>query len=1208
MERFIDEMDGLSELVYLADTESYELLYLNTSGREQFGIGPDEDLSGRKCYEVLQGKDRPCSFCTNHRLNSSTYYEWERYNQITGGKYLLKDKLVKYENRLVRMEIALDVSALDLQKKQIETMLANEQIAMECARVLQTEENEPEAVRSALAILGSYMNCDRTYIFEFRSDGENSGQKYGKMDNTYEWCARGVSPVRDMLQDIKAELITDWLEAFAKKETYIIDNLDAQRQDMNPESYETLKMQNIQSLVAVPLFNGEELIGYLGIDNPPKEGRENIVIILQLLAYFMQAALVRIKVKHDLYRMTFMDSMTGARNRNSYIEDTQQLNERIRIRGDYAEGCGLGVVFADVNGLKEVNDQAGHAAGDQLLVEIARCLLDIFEGFPVYRIGGDEFIVLCDTIPESVFDRKTEKLKELLKDEKKEDNVSLGLCWSNNVIYIEEIVNEAEADMYERKKIYYFGSRLRPENGPEGAGRHTSLLLRDMDVAEMVSELLHLIFEDWDGKRFSLLLDKEFALFEGEQQKLYHKEEALRFLEKQIKNRHDRKIRDVEFHRRRLVKGVSVCTCCGWLDWKSEEERNFAYPFAITMILVQKNGRSRCIYMHRCATLDNKAFSKSMDQLRNEVMQGLLRDISSRSAADLGLVQLPENKRAFLRLMLDAFQMFSSEYHSIYYIDIQKDAYITLKLADRFVDTVGYAGNYTSINQDYADTYLDDVNKVKYLDFASRRNLLVQMEKQKSVLDLCYSTSEEKTGQPSRMVEARIWLEKIEDMPLALLAYHDIPNGSAQRIIHEKDSLTGLLSYEKFREETQKLIDQKTAGLVMISMDIQNFKYINEVLGYVEGDRILAAFAKELPPMDGDQIFHTRVTADQFLTLVYAQERCEENKQKVMDTIERFCYSWKEENHDVKLVFRVGIYYVEEGCTEIETAIDRANMARKFLGNIRSNDICVYGEEIVRKSNMQNEILTMVEQSMESKDFQIYAQPKFTLKDKRLCGAETLVRWMDKGRIRFYPDDFIPILEKNDFITSLDLYVLEELCQRLARLLPGQWKALGRISVNLSAVDVRQGGFAETIGEVVDNYGIPHSGLEFELTETAYFSDSAEACRVMEALEASGFTTSVDDFGSGYSVMNMLVNIPASTVKIDKIFMNDSQKSVRGRKFLEKMIGVIHDLGYRVLCEGIETQEQYDMLLEMGCDEGQGYYFAKPMPMDEFVSGYLTEV
>lgn len=1227
MERFIDEMDGLSELVYLADAETYDLLYINKSGRQKFGIGSEEDIRGRKCYEVLQGKDSPCSFCTNHLLKENTYYEWERYNDITKGKYLLKDKLVSYEGRLVRMEIGLDVTAMDEQRRRIESMLANEQIAMECAKVLQTEDHEQDAIRETLAILGVYMKCGRTYIFEIRDEGEtdtaigesdsvNQEQNAAgisqtarnlmrkRMDNTYEWCAPGVTREKDNLQDISVEVIADWMEAFARKEAFIIDNLEWQKHRMNQVGYKTLKGQGIQSLVVVPLFHGEKLMGYLGIDNPPRESMENIVVVLQLLAYFMQAALVRIRVKSSLYRMTFMDSMTGTRNRNSYIEHTQRLNERIRTRGDYAEGCGLGVIFADVNGLKEVNDRLGHGAGDKLLTSISYCLLKVFDCYAVYRIGGDEFVVLCDNIREEVFDKKTAQLKQLLKEKQEENQVSLGLCWSNSVIYIEEIVNEAEADMYERKKLFYYGNGLTAGRPKDENDRHTSLLIRDMDVAEIISELLRLIFEEWDRKKLSLMLDKEFALFDGELQKLFQKEESLDYLEKQMKTHQERKIRDVEFHRKRLVKGLSVCTCCGWLDWKNKEGRNFAYPFAITVILVQKNGRGRCVYMHRCATLKMEAYTKDLAQLRGEVMFGMLRDASKREAAEFGLVQLPENRRAFMRLMMDAFQMFSLEYHSIYYIDIQKDSYLTLKLADRFVDMVGYAGNYTAINQDYADAYLDEVTKVRYLDFTSRRNLLIHMEKQQFIQSMLFTTSQEKTGKPARTVEVRIWLETIDDQPLALLAYHDLKR-VPQKSTNEKDGLTGLLSYEKFRKETQKLLERKVSGLVMISMDIQNFKYINEVLGYVEGDRILAAFARELPAMDGTSIFHTRVTADQFLTLVTSQMPNEENKQKVMDTIDSFCSTWKEQNHDIKLVFRVGVYYLEKGCMEIETAIDRANMARRFLGSIRSNDICVYGEEIVRKSNMQNEILSMVEQSMESKDFQIYAQPKFTLRDMALCGAETLVRWMDNGKIRFYPDDFIPVLEKNDFITSLDLYVLEELCQRLKKLSSQEWKRLGRISVNLSAVDVQQGGFADTIVEIVDNYQVPHSGLEFELTETAYFSDSIEAGKVMAQLETAGFTTSVDDFGSGYSVMNMLVNIPASTVKIDKVFMNDSQKSERGRKFLEKMIGIIHELGYRVLCEGIETLEQYEMLLAMGCDEGQGYYFARPMPMEAFIEEYL---
>ena len=245
-----------------------------------------------------------------------------------------------------------------------------------------------------------------------------------------------------------------------------------------------------------------------------------------------------------------------------------------------------------------------------------------------------------------------------------------------------------------------------------------------------------------------------------------------------------------------------------------------------------------------------------------------------------------------------------------------------------------------------------------------------------------------------------------------------------------------------------------------------------------------------------------------------------------------------------------------------------------------------------------------MEPSLENGDFQVWMQPKIDLKTGKLCGAEALSRWMNNGTVCFYPDEFIPIFETNGFITSLDLYVLETVCKNIAQWENMGWNDMVRISMNLSVMDIMRDGVVDSIKRIVNRYHVDYKLLEFELTETGYFRNFNTAAYVMKQLQDSGFFTSVDDFGSGYSVMNMLVNMSANVIKIDRAFMINSIKTKAGGMLLERIIGIVHELGYRVLCEGIETQEQLDLLRDMGCDEGQGYLFAKPMPLNEYFNKY----
>ena len=1193
MDEFIMAMDGLNELVYVSDMSTYELLYLNQCGREQFGLKSGESVAGRKCYELLQGRTSPCDFCTNDKLCKERYYEWDVLNAVTGHHYMLKDKLVEYAGRTARMEIALDITRLSVQERQIKSLLENEQIAMDCARCLQDATNEKASINKSLAILGARLKGDRTYIFEIHDH---------LMDNTYEWCAPGITAEIKNLQGVPVEVCSHWFKSFKVKHPYVITDIE-DRKLVKQAEYDYLKPQGIHSLVVMPLFEKNKVIGYLGVDNPPLENGGNTVEILQLLSYFIQVALTRIKSNARLRRLTFADEMTGVKNRNAYIHDLEKLNAKLHEQSKAGKHTAAGVVFVDANGLKEINDLIGHDEGDRLLIRIAQKITRVFTPTQVYRTGGDEFVILCHTMSETSFLKNADTLKRsLCMPQKGCNDAAVGICWSDEVVYMEEVINQAEADMYESKRRYYSDNAehqsLLPYNAIDPT---TSLLIRDRDVAAASAELIQIILESWDQDRLEAMLDKEFSLFDDEYKKVYSHEEAVAFLKKQQEENPGQTVRDMHFHRKRVMRGISVVSCDGCLDWKDAAGKNYSVPMECFLVLIQRKGRIKCVYMHGTNLSLSKRYALDADRGRILLYTKAMEKLKSTRTSSA----VPSGKGGDLESVLEAsFELFSQEYTDVYLVDVQNDSYIVMKAEAKFRELVGVTGNFTCVNRDYAEHYMDTANQTRYLNFTDRKNLIDNWHRGVPFLSMRFAITRDVTD-PYREIQVDIWLGQLKSGITGIIAFRNITGHAVGQPAAEKDTLTGLSSYEKFRGDGQRLLESKGTW-AMVSTDIQNFKYVNEVLGYERGDDILKSFASNLLFLEGQIALHTRVTADRFLTLIQFSGANDEFVEKVRRNIENFCETQKKQNDDVKIVLRTGVYFLDKSCKSIDTAIDRANITRQYVGQSIASEVFVYSREIVEKSSMTNVILANMEKALDNGDFRVWIQPKVDLKTGRLCGGEALIRWMRDGDIAFYPDDFIPIFESNGFITSLDFYVLEETCRCLVNWRRRGWHDIVRISVNLSVLDIVQGGIANAITEIVDGHHIDHSTLEFELTETAYFKNSSITAQVMEQLKDEGFITSVDDFGSGYSVMNMLINMPASIVKIDRMFMLNSIKTKKGCTFLKKIIGMIHELGYQVLCEGIETEEQYQLLKNMGCDEGQGYYFGKPMPTEEFFTRYAT--
>lgn len=425
-------LDELPELMYVSDLETYDLLFINKAGKDTFNF---KETDHKKCYELIQGLDTPCPFCTTPLLKPEEYYNWEHTNPLTGRHYLLKDRLIEWEGRNARFEIAFDLTETMREKQNLQNMLETEKVIVECIRDLYKNHDLTQAIPFFLERIGKFLQADRAYIFDLRGE---------YLKNTYEWCDDGIEPEQDDLQSVPRDYFDRWWKAFEEKECVVIQDIETIK-DVAPGEYEVLVSQSIERLATVPLERDGQLYACIGVDNPPPELMQNAVSILQTLRYFLMLAIRRAEDEAKLAKLSYYDTLTSFYNRNRYIQDLEKFSD-----------CkdSVGIVFLDMNGLKEVNDHCGHGRGDQLLVRCARCIRKGFGESNFYRVGGDEFVVIDIGGSEAAFLKRVDDLRAYF-DEKSNISAAIGACWTSEGADINAAITAADERMYSDKQAFY---------------------------------------------------------------------------------------------------------------------------------------------------------------------------------------------------------------------------------------------------------------------------------------------------------------------------------------------------------------------------------------------------------------------------------------------------------------------------------------------------------------------------------------------------------------------------------------------------------------------------------------------------------------------------------------------------------------------------------------------------------------------------------
>ncbi|BBA51232.1 diguanylate cyclase [Fusobacterium varium] len=430
-------LDELNEIVYIIELKTYKLLYLNAYGLDLFGYKNFNEVKNHKCFEIFYKKDFPCSFCNVNRISEKESHQWECKNPIINKYLLKKEKLIKWNGKIVHLVTATDITKKENEKIILEQTLKNEKIVLECIKMMHSSSDISTAINNTLETMGNYLNGERAYIFELN--------KNNTLDNTYEWCAEGIMEAKNSLQNISLVDFKRWIDKFIYDLPIVIENLEDIK-EIEPIEYSTLKPQGIHSLIVLPIIENNNFHGLFGIDNPPKEKMKNIIDILRILSYFFLEMLQRKNLLLELENLSYYDSLTGALNRNAFIKTKENFSQNMEN--------GLGILFIDVNGLKDINDNIGHTAGDELIINVFKAINKIFIKDSKYRIGGDEFIVFSNSMTYDEFSLNVLKLKQNLKSSNG-PLASIGHIWASKSEKIDNLIKIAEEKMYVDKKIYH---------------------------------------------------------------------------------------------------------------------------------------------------------------------------------------------------------------------------------------------------------------------------------------------------------------------------------------------------------------------------------------------------------------------------------------------------------------------------------------------------------------------------------------------------------------------------------------------------------------------------------------------------------------------------------------------------------------------------------------------------------------------------------
>lgn len=414
------------------------------------------------------------------------------------------------------------------------------------------------------------------------------------------------------------------------------------------------------------------------------------------------------------------------------------------------------------------------------------------------------------------------------------------------------------------------------------------------------------------------------------------------------------------------------------------------------------------------------------------------------------------------------------------------------------------------------------------------------------------------------------------------------------------DELTNLPNRRLYTKRLHQLKMQNSQFAIM-NLDFDRFKKINDLFGHAFGDQVLVVIADRLKNLLGNHHFIARMGGDEFSVIV----QNEQNREKITNLAElildEFRKPLKVKNQDFLLTVSIGIVLFPEHTNDLESLVKYSDIAMYEVKENGTNDFKIYNngmnDKTIEKIKMENDLRRAIGAS----ELTIHYQPKFHAKTNLLLGAEALVRWNHPTLGLISPGKFIPLAEETGLIIQLEEWVLESVCEQIKK-----WEYTsvdyGRISVNISHIHFYQSDLVQTISQILSKNGLAANCLEIEITETMMMHNESETNKTLQKLREIGIEVSMDDFGTGYSSLGYLHKLSIDRLKIDKSFIHEMYKN---EAIVSTIIAMAHHLQLKVIAEGVETDEQLNLIMKLGCEEIQGFYFSQPLSSHDFETQIL---
>ena len=417
----------------------------------------------------------------------------------------------------------------------------------------------------------------------------------------------------------------------------------------------------------------------------------------------------------------------------------------------------------------------------------------------------------------------------------------------------------------------------------------------------------------------------------------------------------------------------------------------------------------------------------------------------------------------------------------------------------------------------------------------------------------------------------------------------------------ERDSLTGAYNRKAFYRKAKEIIKSNPEEKYqIIASDIEKFKYFNDAFGWKEGDSLLKFYTEMLNgAFENKDVLFARAHSDIFYFL------CKESD-NIINTLKYATKMVYQRFYEAKLSFKFGVYNIKDKSIIINSMCDNAIAACNQAKLTYDHDVYIYDDALMSKNQQNIQITKTMKQSLMNEDFKVYYQPKYDIQTNKMIGAEALIRWQHPELGFISPGEFIPIFEENGFITELDIYIWEHVCGFIEKMKNEHNKILP-VSVNVSRKDIYKEGLPEILKSMVERHNLSPTYLHLEITESAYMENTENLLEVVRRLKEYGFIIEMDDFGSGYSSLNILAELPIDIIKLDMKFIQNEQKNKNSHNIISSIVNLAKWMNLIIVVEGAETEEHIQYLRRLKCNFVQGYYFSRPIPEQEFKNKLLSE-